>query len=45
LSPKTISTYGGAARRLEVGLPERCRKNAAEITRDDLRDYFVLHRS
>jgi site-specific recombinase XerD len=41
LSPKTISTYGGAARRLEAGLPERCRKKAAEITRDDLRDYFA----
>jgi site-specific recombinase XerD len=41
LSDKTVSTYGGAARRLESSLPDRCRKNAAEITRDDLRDYFA----
>ncbi len=41
LSPKTATTYGGAARRLEAGLPERCRKDVAEITRDDLRDYFA----
>jgi integrase/recombinase XerC len=41
LSPKTISTYGGAARRLSAALPERCRKDAAEITREDLRDYFA----
>jgi site-specific recombinase XerD len=41
LAPKTVNTYGGAARRLETGLPERCRKDAAEITRDDLRDYFA----
>jgi integrase/recombinase XerC len=41
LSPKTVSTYGGAARRLESGLPERCCKNAAEITREELRTYFA----
>jgi integrase/recombinase XerC len=41
LSPKTVTTYGGAAGRLEDALPERCRKDVAEITRDDLRDYFA----
>lgn len=41
LSAKTVSTYGGAARRLAAGLPERCRKDAAEITREDLREYFA----
>ena len=41
LSAKTVSTYGGAARRLETGLPERCIKNAAEITREELRAYFA----
>lgn len=41
LSAKTISTYSGAARRLETALPERCTKNVAEITRDDLREYFA----
>jgi len=41
LSQKTVATYGGAAERLNAGLPERCRKDAAEITRDDLRDYFA----
>jgi site-specific recombinase XerD len=41
LSPKTVSTYGGAMQRLATGLPERCRKDAAEITRDDLREYFA----
>jgi integrase/recombinase XerC len=41
LSAKTVTTYGGAVRRLEVGLPERCRKDAAEITRDELREYFA----
>ncbi len=39
--PPTVTTYGNAAWRLEKALPERCRKNAAEITRDDLRDYFA----
>jgi integrase/recombinase XerC len=41
LSPKTVTTYGGAAGRLEDALPERCRKDVGEITRDDLRDYFA----
>ena len=41
LAPKTVSTYGGAAERLLGALPDRCRKNAAEVTRDDLRDYFA----
>lgn len=41
LSPKTVTTYGGAVGRLEDALPERCRKDAAEISRDDLRDYFA----
>src|SRR5215471_861042 len=41
LAPKTVTTYGGAVRRLEAGLPERCVKNAADITRDDLRTYFA----
>lgn len=40
LSQKTVTTYGGAARRMADGLPERCRKDAAEITRGDLSDYF-----
>jgi hypothetical protein len=43
LSPKTVSTYGGAAGRREDAQPERCRKDVAEITRDDLRDYFASH--
>jgi hypothetical protein len=30
-----------AALRLEAGLPDRCRKNAAEITREELRIYFA----
>jgi integrase/recombinase XerC len=41
LAPKTVKTYGGAAERLVAGLPERCVKNAAEITRDELRTYFA----
>jgi len=41
LSVQTVTTYGNAARRLYVRLPERCRKDAAEITRDDLREYFA----
>jgi integrase/recombinase XerC len=41
LSAQTVTTYGNAARRLHAGLPERCRKDAAEITRDDLREYFA----
>jgi integrase/recombinase XerC len=41
LSPKTVSTYGGAAERLVADLPERCRKDVAEIARDDLREYFA----
>jgi integrase/recombinase XerC len=41
LSKQTVATYGNAARRLHAGLPERCRKDAAEITRDDLREYFA----
>jgi hypothetical protein len=45
LSPKTVTTYGGAAGRLEDALPERCLKNAAEITRDELRDYFASIRN
>jgi site-specific recombinase XerD len=41
LAPKTVSTYGGAAERLACGLPDRCRKDATEIGRDDLREYFA----
>ncbi len=41
LSAKTVTTYAGAARRLEAALPERCRKDAAEISRDELREYFA----
>lgn len=41
LSPKTVSTYGGAAERLVAGLPDRCRKDVTEIGRDDLREYFA----
>jgi integrase/recombinase XerC len=41
LSPKTVTTYGGAAGRLEDALPERCRKDVAEITRAELRDCFA----
>ena len=41
LSAKTVSTYGGVAERLVAGLPERCVKNAAEISRDELREYFA----
>lgn len=36
-----MSTYGGAIERLAAALPERCRKDAAGITRDDLREYFA----
>lgn len=41
LSAQTVTTYGNAARRLHDGLPERCRKDAAEIARSDLSDYFA----
>jgi integrase/recombinase XerC len=41
LSAQTVTTYGNAARRLYDGLPERCRKDAAEVSRDDLREYFA----
>jgi hypothetical protein len=40
LLPRSVSTYG-AAERLEDALIERCRKDVADITRDDLRDYFA----
>ncbi len=41
LAAKTVSTYDGAARRLAAALPERCRTDAGEITRQDLREYFA----
>src|ERR1700722_17075162 len=41
LSPKTVSTYAGAAKRLVDGLPDRCCKDVSEITREDLRSYFA----
>ncbi|HYU46917.1 MAG TPA: tyrosine-type recombinase/integrase [Terriglobales bacterium] len=41
LAPKTVTTYRGAAERMHAALPERCRKDATEITRSDLRDYFA----
>src|SRR5260370_22244987 len=41
LSTQTVTSYGNAARRLRDGLPERCRKDATEIGRDELRAYFA----
>jgi integrase/recombinase XerC len=41
LAAKTVSTYGGAAERLVTGLPERCAKDATEIRREDLSEYFA----
>jgi integrase/recombinase XerC len=41
LSAQTVTTYGNAAQRLYGGLPERCRKDAAETGREDLREYFA----
>lgn len=41
LSPKTVDTYGQAARRLAAGLPAHCLTDAATITRADLSAYFA----
>jgi acetyl esterase/lipase len=43
-----VSTYSSASRRFASGLPERCIKDATEITREDLREYcatIAAHRT